>query len=103
MISTGMVPNYDLTRSMSESEIETFYQSFLTKPSDIMEPGVKDPNFKQTGSYEGRPIYPNTQVRYLRTMDNRMKEVTLSGAIHPVLLQSISESLMRLVPLLTMC
>ncbi len=78
MISTGLLPNYDLTRFMSESRIADFYANFLTKRHDIMEPGVKDPNFKQTGSYEGRPIYPTTQVRYLRTMDNRLKEVTLN-------------------------
>ncbi len=78
MISTGLIPNYDLTRSMSETEIETFYQSFLAKPRDIMEPGIKDPNFKQTGTYEGRPIYGDTQVRWLRTMDNRMREVLLN-------------------------
>ncbi len=50
MISTGLLPNYDMSRSMSESAIASAYSSYLTTRHDIMEPALQRTYFPGTGS-----------------------------------------------------
>lgn len=80
LIRTGMIPNYDLSKEIPESVIESEYITFLTQQRDIFQSGSL---IKAMGTTGGRPDigpYPAWVVRWLYSGDFRMKEQTFINA-----------------------
>jgi hypothetical protein len=78
LISTGLLPNYDTSLTVSESTIEGAYSGWQSTDHDLMEPGFITTYFGTTGGRQEIGLYPTWAVRYLLSMDNRMREITLN-------------------------
>ncbi len=77
---TRLVPNYDTTKIVPESELAARYAAWLGKAKDINDPGWWTPAMFATG---GRPEigpYPTWTVHWLYTGDLRMAEIALKQA-----------------------
>jgi hypothetical protein len=77
MISTGHVMNYDTSLTVSESKLSEAYSAFLSTDHDIMGNGSMAKYMPMTGGRQEIGILPTWATRYLLSMDNRMREVTL--------------------------
>ncbi|MHC4716661.1 MAG: LEPR-XLL domain-containing protein, partial [Planctomycetota bacterium] len=80
MISTGILPNYDTSLVISDTTIQSAYNSYQNSAHDLMERGIVTAYFPTTGGRQEIGIYPTWAARYLLSMDNRMREVTLGCA-----------------------
>ncbi len=80
LIETGYVLNYDTSLSLPTSIIESLYKYWRSTDHDIMETSYITTYFPTTGGREEIGILPTWTVRYLYSMDNRMKEVMLNLA-----------------------
>ncbi len=78
MISTKILPYYDVGLAASESTIASAYSSWQSSPHDIMQHGIITTYFPQTGGRQEIGLYPTWAARYLLNMDNRLKEITLN-------------------------
>ena len=81
LISTGAIMNYDTSLQVSESTIQRDYEDrWLPSDHDIMGYGYIQKYFPTTGGRDDIGILPTWTVRYLFTMDNRMREIMLNHA-----------------------
>ena len=78
MISTGIVPSYDTSLVVPESTMSSIYRTWQGKPHDIMQSSYITQAFHVTGGREEIGMYPTWTARYLVSMDNRMREITLN-------------------------
>ncbi|HUW82091.1 MAG TPA: Calx-beta domain-containing protein, partial [Phycisphaerae bacterium] len=78
MISTKIVPNYDTSLIVPESIMAGAYSGWQSSGHDIMDNGIISTYFPATGGREDLGPYPTWAARYLLTMDNRMRDITLS-------------------------
>jgi len=79
LISTGAVMNYNTSLIVPESIIAETYARWQNSDHDIMENGIVEKYFPTTGGREDIGILPTWSVRYLLTMDNRLKEIMLNS------------------------
>ena len=77
MISTGLLPNYDTSLVMDEGRMASEYGQWQGSDHDLMESGIVAPYFGMTGGREEIGLNPTWAVRWLLSMDNRMREITL--------------------------
>lgn len=81
LISTGIVPNYDTNLDVPEDVLAERYASFLSTNHDILSGnGVLLKLMPNVGGREDLGFLPAWTVRYLLSMDNRMKEIMLNAA-----------------------
>lgn len=80
LISTQQILNYDTSVTVSETAVSGRYSSWQSSDHDIMGTGYIQTYFPTTGGREEIGQLPTWAVRYLLTMDNRMKEVMLNHA-----------------------
>ena len=78
MISTGMLPSYDTSLTMTN--VASKYSQWQATNTDIMGTSVIRTVMPNTGGREDLGVNPGWVVRYLLTMDNRMREVMLNTA-----------------------
>ena len=78
-ISTGAIMNYDTSLTVPESTLASAYTAWSNSDHEIMGNGSITKYFPTTGGREDIGILPTWAVMYLLTMDNRMREITLSN------------------------
>ncbi|HUW83251.1 MAG TPA: Calx-beta domain-containing protein, partial [Phycisphaerae bacterium] len=78
MTSTGILPNYDTSLVVPESTISGAYSGWQSSGHDIMDNGIIMTYFPTTGDHAEIGLYPLWDTRYLFSMDNRMREITLN-------------------------
>jgi len=78
MISTGLLPRYDSSLAVPESTVAGAYASWQASSHDLMERGIVTAYFPTTGGRQEIGLYPTWAARYLLSMDNRMREITLN-------------------------
>jgi len=79
LISTGAIMNYDISLKVPESTLADSYSKWSNSDHDIMGNGFIQKYFPTTGGRGDIGILPRWAVRYLLTMDNRMREITLNN------------------------
>lgn len=80
LISTGHIMNYDTSLNVPESVIASSYSNWQSSDHDIMGTGYIQTKIGTAGGREDIAVLPTWCVRYLLTMDNRMREVMLNHA-----------------------
>ncbi len=80
LIATKQILNYDTSVSVFESDILASYTRWQSSDHDIMGTGYIQTYFPTTGDREEIGQLPRWTMRYLLTMDNRMKEIMLNHA-----------------------
>lgn len=80
LISTEQILNYDTSVTVSESAISSSYSRWQSTDHDIMGTGYIQTYFPTTGGREEIGQLPTWTVRYLLSMDNRMKKIMLNHA-----------------------
>jgi hypothetical protein len=80
MISTGLIPRYDLSLVVPESTLASAYSGWQASSHDLMQTGIVNPYFPTTGGRQEIGLYPTWTARYLLSMDNRQKEIMLNCA-----------------------
>ncbi len=78
MMSTGLLPQYDTSLVVPESTIAGAYTGWLNSAHDIMDHSIICLYFPTTGGRQEIGMYPTWAARYLLSMDNRMREITLN-------------------------
>ena len=78
LISTKLLPPYDTSLVVPESTISSAYSGWQGSAHDIMQNGIITVYFPTTGGRQEVGLYPTWAARYLLSMDNRMKEITLN-------------------------
>ena len=78
MISTGLLPKYDTSLVVPESTIASKYASWLNSSHDIMGNGIIYRTWADVAGRRTSACIPTWTARYLLTMDNRMKEISLN-------------------------
>lgn len=77
---SGHIMNYDPTLQIPEHIVNITYQEWLTSAHDIMDTSIITTYFPTTGGRAEIGILPAWTVKYLYTMDNRMKKMMLNLA-----------------------
>lgn len=80
MITTGAIMNYNTSLNIPESILTSAYSRWKSTNRDIMGNGILQEYFPTTGGREDIGILPTWTVRYLLSMDNRMREIMLNSA-----------------------
>lgn len=80
LISTGMIPNYDTSLTVPETTISSAYSQWNSSDTDIGGNGLAYYYFPNTGGRQEIGFFPTWTARYLLSMDNRMREITLKQA-----------------------
>jgi len=80
LISTKAVMNYDTSLVIPEDTIFDTYSTWESSDHDIMGNGLLKVYFPTTGGRQEIGILPTWTVRYLLSMDNRMKKIMLNSA-----------------------
>jgi hypothetical protein len=80
IIDSKHILNYDTSVSVSESVINNCYSEWQATDHDIMGTGYIQTYFPTTGGREEIGHLPTWTVRYLLSMDNRLKEIMLNHA-----------------------
>jgi len=78
VIGTGTLPPYDTSLTVPESTLASAYSWWLSSDHDIMQGGRIMRYFPSSGGREDIGVYPAWAARYLLSMDNRLREVTLN-------------------------
>ena len=78
LIGTGLLPRYDTSLVMPETTLASRYAGWSGSAHDIMDSGIIETYFPTTGGREDIGLYPAWAVRYLLSMDERMKAITLN-------------------------
>ncbi len=78
MIATGLLPRYDTSLVVPESTLAGTYSSWSNSSHDIMQRGIITQYFPTTGGRQEIGIYPTWAARYLLSMDNRLREISLN-------------------------
>ena len=80
LVESKHILNYDTSITIPESTIASRYSSWLDTDRDIMGTGYVQTYFPTTGDREEIGQLPTWTVRYLLSMDNRLKEIMLNHA-----------------------
>lgn len=80
LISTGLMPRYDLSLVVPESTLAQEYSKWSISNHDLMGPGIITTSFGTTGGRQEIGLLPTWAVRYLLSWDNRQKEIMLNCA-----------------------
>ena len=80
MISTGLIPQYDLSLAVPESTLATEYSKWQKTNHDIMGSGIITTSFGTTGGRQEIGLLPTWAVRYLLSWDSRQREILFNCA-----------------------
>lgn len=78
LISTKVLPDYDLSIEVSEKTINYFYNKWQKSNHDILGNGIITPYMPQTGERGDIGPYPSWAVLYLFTQDPKIEEVLIN-------------------------
>lgn len=81
LASTGLIPNYDTSRIVPESEIQSEYSNWQSTDNSLMGNAMIAKYFPTTGGRQEIGLLPSWCVRWLLTMDHRMAEVAISNGL----------------------
>ncbi len=79
LIRTKLIGRYDTSLVVPESTMSGAYSSYLSTNHDIMGSGVIYRNMGDVAGRQDIGLLPTWTVRYLLTMDDRMKEITINA------------------------
>lgn len=80
LAKTRLIPNYDVSKIVSESTIASEYTAWNNSAKDLFDPGLWSKPMGNPGGRRDIGPYPTWTVRWLYTGDRRMEEMALGHA-----------------------